>query len=199
MDYAPLLIVSFLVLSVLVIAVVVLLYLNAVKSSKEALLAQSELHSKLQQENSQRWETVQASMQGRSEALMQSALTVVVQELEKQQTTTARTLQETHSQAMSGNASVTMQVTKILGETLTLLGTKDPVAYQMVVGANSISDEANPSPYTSADEAAYLADVAKLEEAQQLLETLTGGAAYAAGNPQPAFGEGDGAASPFQF
>lgn len=60
-------------------------------------------------------------------------------------------LSESQQQVLSQTASSVSELAKLLGQSATLLATKDPLAYQMVAGANAFTSDGGTDPYTSSD------------------------------------------------
>lgn len=109
------------------------------------------------------------SAQSSQEDLVQTALSTVTSELQRAQTSTTKALEQTHLISMNGLQASESTLAKILASTLAMLGTKDTLAYNTVMGAAMPQDTGTDS-YTSVDEAAELNALEK--DAALLLESM---------------------------
>jgi hypothetical protein len=175
MDSTTWLIVSSLLLTLAVITVVVLLYLQASRTLQRSYQEARELLASSRANETQQWESLLTATSSMQEEALGKVLETMMSQSTQQQETMTRALSELHSRAMSGNESSLLKVTSLLEQTTRMLGTKDPVAYQMVAGADAVDSEAATKPYTAADEV----EQERLDEAMKLLDELTGGAANA--------------------
>lgn len=158
----------------------VLLYLHTLRGMRAAAEQQAEFLSKTLEiqvtlaENSR--ESAEHQMEQvakREQDFLEKLLTQTATRLETNQQQTIKTIDLMATRVTTGLQTLNSQTTETLRSTLTMLGTKDPVAYQMVRGASPIPEDNDPRPYTSADEIAeQQARMADLDAAQRLLEGL---------------------------
>lgn len=92
--------------------------------------------------------------QAQSRSLFDRMTQTSQSELQRQQELTQKSMDLTLTRALSGSSETMRQVTSTLQSTLTMLGTKDPIAYSQIYNGGSTSQEENAKPYTSVDEAA---------------------------------------------
>lgn len=86
-------------------------------------------------------------------------------------------LSASQAQAQQLAASTVAEMAQLVSQTSTLLGTKDPLAYQMVAGANAFQGDGGTDPYTSSDgeaEADALAGEKAMADALDAIMNLTG-------------------------
>lgn len=110
-----------------------------------------------------------------AESQQQQVLQMTVSSLQQQQTVFLQTVSAMQSANLDGSARLTTSLTKTIDQALALIGTKDPVAYQMVIGAQQpVEHTGVVTPYTSADEGynEYLEQQQAIEEAKAALEAM---------------------------
>lgn len=117
------------------------------------------------------------------------ALTKALSMMQQQQTTSMSKVAEA---AMFGASSSVESAMKLVRDTTTLLGTKDPIAYQQVLGATAtpFAPEDSLTPYTSTDGLSQqdaLEQEAKVAQVESLLQSMMnfGGANDVDGYPGP--------------
>lgn len=110
-----------------------------------------------------------------AESQQQQVLQMTVSSLQQQQTVFLQTVSAMQAANLDGSARLTTSLTKTIDQALALIGTKDPVAYQMVIGAQQpVEHTGVVTPYTSADEGynEYLEQQQAIEEAKAALEAM---------------------------
>jgi len=158
----------------------VLLYLSTLREMKRQQLAQSEFLAKTLEIQVTLSENARESLQEQQNEIAKSdreflnRMTVeTANRLEANQQQTIKTIDLMATRAANGLTVLNGQTTEVLQATLAMLGTKDPLAYQMVRGASPIPDDGSVSPYTAADQVAEKeAEIESLNAAQRLLESM---------------------------
>lgn len=113
------------------------------------------------------------SLSQSSKELLQMAL----EEAQRSQMTSLSATESLSKEWMHGLSSLQQQTTKMLGDAITLIGTKDPVAYQMVTGAQRPlyeGPETQPG-YTTSDPEGLLQAVQESDERDALIQKLLNG------------------------
>lgn len=180
MDSLPWLITLLLAFFLILVIGLALLYLHLTKGVRTAANQQAEFLAKTLEiqvaltENSR--EAVESQLEAtakREQQFLEKMAAETASRLEANQQATIRTIDLMATRATTGSQTSSLQIMETLKSTLTLLGTKDPIAYQMVRGASPIPDDGDTSPYTSADEVALQqAQLADLDAAAKILENL---------------------------
>ena len=167
-----LLLVFFLILA----AGLVALYLSSLKEMKRQALAQSDFLAKTLEIQVTMGEHARISLAetAKKDREFLGQLTAeTATRLETNQQQTIKTIDLMATRATAGLQALSLQTSESLRSTLVMLGTKDPLAYQMVSGASPIPGEDPLAPYAGADEVAETqARVAALDEAEQMLRAL---------------------------
>ena len=134
------------------------------------------VNSQAEQENRNREqmnllsETIVASLETTSSAVSESQQRVL-QHLTEQQARSTQLLQKTVEAATFGASSSVETLAKLVRETTTFLATKEPMAYQMAMGAQSMQQPGSSADaYTSTD----ANSVAAAEESQRIVDQALG-------------------------
>jgi hypothetical protein len=132
----------------LVTGFLIFLYLQTSKSLSSATLGQLEAVSALYRDaESRSQEQQKASQKSSSEAVI-----LTLGEIQKAHQQALQAVDLSYTRALSGTNQQTETLSRILKDSLTLLGTKDPIAYQMAQGASSLPREQAGESYTAMDE-----------------------------------------------
>ena len=130
--------------------------------------------------------------QAQSRSLFDKMTQTLRSEAQRQQELTQKSMDLTLTRALGGSQETTKQLTSTLQSTLTMLGTKDPIAYSQIYNGGSTSQDENSTPYTAVDEVAYESarqdqlNQQQLEEALASLANITKvGNSGAAGSTEP--------------
>jgi len=116
-------------------------------------------------------------------------LEMVLAEAQRSQLATMTAMESLSKEWTRGLSSQQEQTTRMLGDAIALIGTKDPVAYQMVQGATRPLYESAQQPgYTTADPEGLLQTIQEQDEAQALLQKLMNGEITDVGHDGAAFG-----------
>lgn len=113
------------------------------------------------------------SLESSSQRLLEMAL----QEAQRSQLATMTALEAYSRELTRGASSQTQSMTKLVTDTVNLLATKDPIAYQQVSGAQNgpLYETAPQAPYTTADQEGLLQTVQAQDEADRMLQRLMNG------------------------
>lgn len=130
--------------------------------------------------------------QAQSRSLFDKMTQTSQSDLQRQQELTQKSMDLALTRALSGSSETMKHLTSTLQSTLTMLGTKDPIAYSQIYNGGSPSQDDNTEPYTAVDEAAYeearqdQLNQQQLEEALASLANITKvGTNGAAGGVEP--------------
>lgn len=180
MSWIELLVISFVIL--LLLGAVIFLALLGTKQQTAVtsfLTAQSERN---EQSRRQDMETLRELILTTLDAVSSNASEsqqALVSSLAGQHEQTTHLLQKTVESATFGASSTANELTKVVGDLTTLLGTKDPMAYQMALGAQAATRPSDEpwQPYTStevdAQEEAAALEQQKLNVDDVLTKMLT--------------------------
>ena len=179
MNYVLPLAISLVLFTLILCSLLVFLYLQAVRQMRdsyqqqgEALAKTVEIQLHLAENGRESLESQQSEAAKSLGQLTQSLLSETVTTLESNQQQAIRTIDLMATRQMNGSQAFVQQTSDTLRSAVTLLGTKDPVAYQMVKGA-SLPDTDPGQPYTSVDEVAeQQARLVALDEAERYLQSM---------------------------
>jgi hypothetical protein len=132
----------------LVTGFLIFLYLQTSKSLSSATLGQLEAVSALYRDAESRSQSQQLASQKASS----EAVTLTLTEIQKAHHQALQAVDLSYTRALNGTNQQTETLSRILKDSLTLLGTKDPIAYQMAQGASSLPRETPGESYTAMDE-----------------------------------------------
>lgn len=186
--------VSFLLLA----GVLIFLYLQAKKQMQENLGQQSEFLSKateialLQATKAQESAEEQAAD---NQSRFERVTALLTSELQRQQELSQKSQDLTLTRALSGSSETMKQVMSLLTSATTMLGTKDPIAYNQVSSGQSFSQDDSSTPYTHVDQAAEAA----AEEAAKQAALLEQAMVELAGLPEEIANGSTGQPQPYSF
>ena len=130
--------------------------------------------------------------QAQSRSLFDKMTQTSQSDLQRQQELTQKSMDLALTRALSGSSETMKHLTSTLQSTLTMLGTKDPIAYSQIYNGGSPSQDDDVKPYTAVDEVAYeearqdQLNQQQLEEALASLGNITKvGTSGAAGGIEP--------------
>lgn len=149
MDSLVWLTVLLIVFFALVTGFLIFLYLQTSRALSSATLGQLEAVSALYRDAEKRSQEQQQS----SQKALAEAVTLTLGEIQKSHQQALQSVDLSYTRALSGTNQQTETLSRILKDSLTLLGTKDPIAYQMAQGASSLPRETPGASYTAMDEA----------------------------------------------
>jgi hypothetical protein len=197
------LIVCLIVLFLILSTTLVLLYLMALRQSRASLTQQSEFLSTATEiaiaQARQAQEAAEAQMAD-NQSRFDRTIETLTQELARSQTLTQRSMDLTLTRALDGSNKVTERVQATLQSTLTMLGTKDPIAYSQVFSGASPTSDSGTGAYTSVDEiaeqeareAALASDQLDAALAELTGLTRVGANGAASGGTEPYSGQSEG-------
>lgn len=174
-------------LVLIVIFLLVFLYLQATRALREQATQQSEtmgqtldiqLRLSLQaQEAATTAQTEASAAASRALAAQQDLLSTILSEavtsLESNQQKTIQTVDLMATRVIAGLQTFNSQTNSTLASAVALIGAKDPLAYQMIVGGQAAPSQDNVGPYTAVDDVAtQQANLANLDAAAKYLENL---------------------------
>ena len=154
----------------LVTGFLIFLYLQTSRALSSATLGQLEAVSALYRDAENRSQSQQLANQKSSA----EAVALTLSEIQKAHQQALQSVDLSYTRALSGTNQQTETLSRILKDSLTLLGTKDPIAYQMAMGASSLPRESAGESYTAMDETQE--NRATAEFAQVYLERMVNNA-----------------------
>lgn len=139
-----------------------------------------------------------AEQQASLSAATERMLSMVLEEVQRSQLATMTSQESLTKEWTRGLSSLQSDTTRMLADAIALIGTKDPVAYQMVQGASSrpIYESSSQPGYTTADPEGLIQTVQEQDAASAFLQQLMNGGVPNVGPDAYAYGPfvGDDAA-----
>jgi hypothetical protein len=167
-------------LLLLIAAALVFLYLQALRQMRLQAQEQANFFTKAAEYQTQlalnSTQQQENSMESARET-MERTFQAAIEEMKRQQIMSTQAQDLTLTRALDGSNTTTQRLAQLLQSAVTMLATKDPIAYAQVYGPAAPQGN-DPTPYTAVDEgaiaqiAAQQENLRRLDEAAQLLETL---------------------------